>query len=169
LGGIRAELDDFEAALAQKTILLYPPEGLRGPRKGWRRRYQLETFDLSFIRLSDRYQIPILPVVCLGNELLHPWAFNIKKLAKQFQLPFLPISILIPVFVLFPSMGVWAMRSRLRYFIQPLYQTESTAATNAEQIQAQKFSLREERAVTYRQAQAFREKLQNQISQLFSS
>lgn len=168
LGGVRAELDDFEAALARKTILLYPPEGLRGPRKGWQKRYQLQTFDLSFIRLSDRYQIPILPVVCLGNESLHPWAFNIKKLAKQFQLPFLPISILMPVFILFPSMGVWAMRSRLRYFIQPLYQIESTAATNADQIQAQKTFSREERSVTYRQAQAFREKLQSQISQLLN-
>jgi len=99
---------------------------------------------------------------------LHPWAFNIKKLAKQFQLPFLPISILMPVFILFPSMGVWAMRSRLRYFIQPLYQIESTAATNADQIQAQKTFSREERSVTYRQAQAFREKLQSQISQLLN-
>jgi len=39
--------------------------------QGVAKRYQLETFDLSFIRLSDRYQIPILPVVCLGNESLH--------------------------------------------------------------------------------------------------
>jgi len=77
LGGVRAELDDFEAAIAQKNILLYAPEGLRGPGKGWR--YQLETFDLSFIRLSDRYQIPILPVVCLGSP-LHPWALNLKKI-----------------------------------------------------------------------------------------
>jgi len=34
LGGVKAEADEFEAAVAQKTILLYAPEGLRG-RKGW--------------------------------------------------------------------------------------------------------------------------------------
>jgi 1-acyl-sn-glycerol-3-phosphate acyltransferase len=163
LGGVRAELNDFEAAIAQKTILLYAPEGLRGPRKGWQKRYQLETFDLSFIRLSDRYQIPILPVVCLGNESLHPWALNLKKLAKRFNLPFLPLSILMPVFILFPSLGVWAMRTRLRYYVQPLYQTESTQGLETDQLQAQRTSSPEGRATAYRQAQRLREKLQNQI------
>ena len=38
LGAVRAELSDFEAAIQKRTILLYAPEGLRGPRKGWRRR-----------------------------------------------------------------------------------------------------------------------------------
>ncbi len=170
LGGVRAEIDDFEAALAQKTILLYAPEGLRGPGKGWKQRYQLETFDLSFIRLSDRHQIPILPVVCIGNEFLHPWAVNLKKLAKLFSLPFLPLSILMPVFILFPSMGVWAMRTRLRYFIQPLYQTGSTAAVDeAEQIPAQNSALRLGRSAAYREAQALRQKLQNTIDSLRKS
>jgi 1-acyl-sn-glycerol-3-phosphate acyltransferase len=162
LGGVRAELDDFEAAVTHKSVLLYAPEGLRGPSKGWSKRYQLETFHPSFIRLSDRYHIPILPVVCIGNEGLHPWAFNLKKLAKRFYLPFLPISLLIFAFVLFPSMGVWAMRTRLRYYIQPLYQSW----TEAEPVQ--KPDLREERTLAYREAQRLREKLQNQINQLLS-
>jgi 1-acyl-sn-glycerol-3-phosphate acyltransferase len=68
LGGIPSETKDFEAAVAQKTTVLYAPEGLRGPGKGFFKRYQLETFHPSFIRLSDRYHIPILPVVCIGNE-----------------------------------------------------------------------------------------------------
>ena len=161
LGGVRAELNDFEAAIAQKTILLYAPEGLRGPGKGWQRRYQLETFDLSFIRLSDRYQLPILPVVCIGNESLHPWAINLKKLARRFNLPFLPLSFLMPVFILFPSMGVWAMRTRLRYFIQPLYQPE---LTEGKEVQLQeKTSSSQGRTAAYVQAQRLREKLQSQI------
>ncbi len=159
LGGVRAEIDEFEAALAQKNVLLYAPEGLRGPRKGWQQRYQLETFDPSFIRLSDRASIPILPVVCLGNEFLHPWAVNLKRLARRFSLPFLPISFLMPVFVLFPSMGVWAMRTRLRYFIQPIVDV-------AEQVPEQNISSREERSLAYKEAQALREKLQSVIHQL---
>lgn len=157
LGGVRAEMDEFEAALAQKNILLYAPEGLRGPSKGWKRRYQLETFDSSFMRLSDRFSIPVLPVICLGNEFLHPWAVNLKKLARRFSLPFLPISILMPVFILFPSMGVWAMKTRLRYFIQPLVQINLTAALGESK-----------RSVAYREAQAFREKLQHTIDFLRS-
>ncbi|OKH27593.1 1-acyl-sn-glycerol-3-phosphate acyltransferase [Chroogloeocystis siderophila] len=157
LGGVRAERNEFEAALAQKTVLLYAPEGLRGPAKGWFKRYQLETFDLSFVQLSDRYNIPILPVVCLGNEYLHLWAINLKNLAKKIYLPFLPLSPLIPLFALFPSMGVWAMRSRLRYFIQPVYKTELKAEFN---------SSRKMRSRAYQEAQSLRDKMQTLINQL---
>jgi 1-acyl-sn-glycerol-3-phosphate acyltransferase len=118
LGGVRAKLDDFETAIKAGHAILYAPEGLRGPCKGWVKRYKLQTFDVSFIKLSQLYQIPVLPVICIGNENLHPFAFNFKKLQNLLKMPFLPLSPLIIVFALFPSMGVWAMRTRLRYFIQ---------------------------------------------------
>ncbi|QLE56693.1 1-acyl-sn-glycerol-3-phosphate acyltransferase [Nostoc sp. TCL26-01] len=151
LGAVRAELSDFEAAVAQGKILLYAPEGLRGPLKGWQKRYQLQKFDLSFLQLSDRYHIPILPVVCLGSESLHPWTINLQKLQRFFQLPFLPISPLIFLLILFPSMGVWAMRTRLHYFIGPV---------------ENEINLSQERAAIYRQAQQFRDKMQSRITQL---
>ncbi len=154
LGGVRAELNDFEAIIAQRKTLLYAPEGVRGPLKGWKRRYQLEKFDVSFIQLSDRYHIPILPIVCIGNESLHPWTINLKKLQRLFKLPFLPISPLMLVLILFPSMGVWAMKTRLRYFIQPL--EPAGLETN----------LGKGRAAVYQQAQKLREKLQIQTNQL---
>jgi 1-acyl-sn-glycerol-3-phosphate acyltransferase len=153
LGGVKAEKDEFEAAIKERQISLYAPEGLRGPRKGWTKRYQLEKFDLSFIQLSDRYQIPILPVVCIGSENLHPFAVNFRRLQRIIKLPFLPLSPLIFVFILFPSMGVWANKTRLHYFIQPLYTTE---------IDGDKVS----RTVSYQKAQQLREKLQSQINQL---
>ena len=162
LGGVRAEMADFEAALAQKTVLLYAPEGLRGPGKGWQHRYQLETFDSSFIRLSDRTAIPILPVVCIGNEYLHPRAFNLRKIARYFNLPFLPFSLLMPVFALFPSMGVWAMRTKLRYFMQPVYKVELLKQQEAE-------SSRKLRALAYQQAQDLKVKMQNAISQILDN
>ena len=95
---------------------------------------------------------------------MHPWAINLKKLAKRFSLPFLPLSVLMPVFVLFPSMGVWAMKTRLRYFIQPLYQIDS----QPQQTQSQTTTSRLDRASAYREAQALREKLQNAINQILS-
>lgn len=155
LGAVRAELSNFEAAIQKRTILLYAPEGLRGPRKGWRRRYQLETFDLSFIQLSQRYQIPILPVICIGNENLHPWTLNIKKLQTLLKLPFLPLSPLMLVFILFPSIGVWAMKSRLRYLIQPLEEPYLKAGCETDSSKG--------RLAAYRQAQELREKMQSQI------
>lgn len=153
LGAVRAEIGDFETAIAQGKILLYAPEGIRGPGKGWRQRYQLQKFDVSFIQLSDRYHIPILPVVCIGSESLHPWTINIKPLQKIIKLPFLPISPLMFVLLLFPSMGVWAMKTRLQYFIQPLEQD---------------FNSGKDRAANYQQAQKFREKLQTQLNQILT-
>lgn len=152
LGGVRAEINDFTAVMEAGNVILYAPEGVRGPVKGWRGRYQLQKFDISFMKLSDRYQIPILPVVCIGSEFLHPWAVNLKKLQRLIKLPFLPLSPLMLALILFPSMGIWAMKTRLRYFIEPV-ETVETNASN-------------ERAVIYCQAQQLREKLQIQINQL---
>jgi 1-acyl-sn-glycerol-3-phosphate acyltransferase len=159
LGAVRADLHDFEEAVQRRTILLYAPEGLRGPRKGWRRRYQLETFDLSFIQLSQRYQIPILPVICIGNEKLHPWSLNVKKLQRLLKLPFCPLSPLMLVFILFPSMGIWAGKSRLRYFIQSVTEPYSKESSQADSTSV-------ERSVAYQHAQELREKMQRQIEEL---
>ncbi|MDM9380401.1 1-acyl-sn-glycerol-3-phosphate acyltransferase [Chlorogloeopsis sp. ULAP01] len=157
LGGVRAELEDFSAVVQERRVVLYAPEGLRGPSKGWRKRYQLEKFDLSFMQLSQRFQIPILPVVCIGNESLHPWTINLQKLQQLFNLPFLPVSPLIPFFILFPSMGVWAMRSRLHYFIQPLQRV-----VNSEQQSKNK------RSFAFQKAQILRENMQSQINNLLN-
>ncbi|MDX2242572.1 MAG: 1-acyl-sn-glycerol-3-phosphate acyltransferase [Leptolyngbyaceae cyanobacterium bins.302] len=121
-GGVRAEMASFDAAVAQESVVIYAPEGWRGLAKGWQQRYQLAKFDPSFVRLSLQYHIPILPVICLGSERLHPLAFNVRWLARWVQMPMFPISPLIPLFALFPSMGVWAARSRLQYYLQPLWQ-----------------------------------------------
>ncbi len=121
LGGVRAEQDSFATAIAQKSVVLYAPEGWRGLAKGWRQRYQLASFDSSFVRLSVQHQVPVQPIVCIGSETLHPYTVNVNWLARLFKMPMFPISPLLPIFILFPSMGVWAVRSRLQYFIQPLW------------------------------------------------
>lgn len=153
LGGIKAKYDDFEAAIQQQKVLLYAPEGLRGPSKGWGKRYQLEKFDISFIQLSQRYKIPVLPVICIGSENLHPYTLNVNWFQKLFKLPFLPISPLIPWFALFPSMGVWAAKSKLRYFIQPLVEVDNV----------------NNRGQFYQKAQDLRAEMQSQINRLLSN
>jgi len=159
LGAVRADLSDFEAAVAQGKILLYAPEGIRGPCKGWRQRYQLQKFDLSFVQLSDRYHIPILPVVCIGSESLHPWTINLKKLRKLFKLPFLPISPLIFALIVFPSMGVWAMRTRLHYFVEPV-----------EKLNDKVFDCvsSQERKLVYQRTKQFQQRLQFRVNQLLN-
>ena len=155
LGGVRANMNDFATAMEGRKIILYAPEGLRGPRKGWRKRYQLQTFDGSFIQLSQRHQIPILPVICIGNENLHPRTINLKKLQRIFQLPFLPVSPLMPLFLLFPSMGIWAMKAHLRYQIQPLTPVRSHFQSVS-------------RTQAYQVAQLLKADMQSQLNSLLS-
>lgn len=157
LGGVRAEHRSFEAAIAQKSVVIYAPEGWRGLAKGWQHRYQLAKFDSSFIRLSLRYQVPILPVICMGSERLHPFAWNVRAIARRVQMPMFPFSPLIPLFALFPSMGVWASRSRLRYHLQPLWRPweEESPAPQAS-----------ERTRHYQLAQTLRLRLQATIHRL---
>ncbi|MBD3884619.1 glycerol acyltransferase [Phormidium tenue FACHB-886] len=158
LGGVPATLSNFEAAVSSagpNSIVLYAPEGWHGLAKGWRQRYQLTTFDPSFIRLSTRYKIPILPIACIGSETLHPWTINIKSIGRRLGLPIFPLSVLLILFLFFPSMGVWANRTRLRYYIQTLEQPWED--NHLEPHQSQK------RTVLYRIAQKMRSHLQSAI------
>ncbi len=159
LGGICAKVNTFEAAIQAKKTILYAPEGVQGPQKGWRNRYQLQTFDISFISLSQRYQVPILPVICIGSENLNPFAVNIWKIQRLFRLPFLPISPLMIVFAFFPSMGVWAMRprKRLRYYVQKLIFGKNHVD-----------NLDNKRQINYQQAQELKKIMQSEINRLLA-
>ena len=76
---------------------------------------------------------------------------------------FLPLSPLMLVFFLFPSMGVWAMRTKLNYFIQPLYQSQN-AKPSTDSPKTNSSNTR--KTIAYKQAQALKEKLQNQIMEI---
>ncbi len=155
LGGVRAEKTSFEHAIAQEAILLHAPESVRGLVKGWRDRSDLATFDPSFMRLSIQHQVPILPVICLGSEYLHPWTFNNKRLARWLKMPLLPVSPLMIMFVLFPSTGVWAMRTRLRYYLQPVQHPWQHLPQNES-----------ERSRNYHQAEGLRSGMQKELDRL---
>ncbi|MEA5572601.1 1-acyl-sn-glycerol-3-phosphate acyltransferase [Calothrix sp. UHCC 0171] len=154
LGGVRADRNSFKAAIQEHKNVLYAPEGLRGPMKGWAKRYQLQTFDISFVQLSENYQVPILPIICIGNEKLHPFTINVRWLQRLLKMPFFPLSPLIILFFLFPSMGVWAMRSQLNYFIQPV-----------ENVNLNDSELDNKRSAAYQKAQKLREYMQMQINE----
>ena len=151
LGGVRAETESFEAAIAQKTVMLYAPEGWRGLAKGWHQRYQLANFDSSFVRLSVRYQVPILPVICIGSETLHPFAFNARWIARLFKMPMFPVSPLLPIFA-------WAVRSRLNYHVQPLWRPWETLSLQPNQTPRL--------TVLHRLAQELRSRLQLSMDSL---
>ena len=158
LGAIRAEPQAFAQAIAQHQTVIYAPEGWRGLAKGWPQRYQLAPFDPSFIRHSVTHHIPILPILCLGSERLHPFAINARAIAQRVGMPMFPLSPLLPLFALFPSMGIWAARKRLRYQIQPLWQPWADHNPHPPT-----------RKQTYQMAQALRSRLQTTLNELITS
>lgn len=185
LGGVRAERESFEEVLAsaqngeskhRNDVLLYAPEGWRGLAKGWLHRYQLATFDPSFMRLSVRYQVPILPIACIGSEYLHPFSWNARRIARWLKLPMFPLSPLIPIFLLFPSLGVWAVRTRLQYYVQPVWRPwEESHPGEEKSDQEHHFSNKHlsqsngnhpSRAALYQMGEQLRSRLQSTINQL---
>lgn len=155
LGAIPAEKEALETALHKGKVILYAPEGVRGPGKGWKNRDRLQTFDPAFIRLSQEYKVPILPIVCLGSEGLHPWAINLPRVADRLKLPVFPVSPLMILLGLFPSMGVWAAKTPLRYYMQPIldFSTERKPLSTSQ---------------AYRQAQELRSQMQATLNSLSS-
>ena len=88
------------------------------------------------------------------------------------------------VFILFPSLGVWAMGTRLQYYIQPLDKIWSAEATEADRSPKgtasqgvrtpdSKPSLTHSRSstvsVAYQRAEDLREKMQSKLNQILNS
>jgi 1-acyl-sn-glycerol-3-phosphate acyltransferase len=117
IGGVEATFDEFEKILKHKQISLYAPEGAAGMAKGWHKRYHLQHFHTSFVKLASKHHAKIIPVVCIGGENLHPWSFNMPRVAKLLGFPFFGISPFAPFVIPFPSMLVWSLPTKLEYHI----------------------------------------------------
>ncbi len=105
----------------------------------------------------------------MGSEYLHPFTFNVKSLARRFKLPMFPLSPLMLVFLLFPSMGVWAMRTRLRYHLQPLWhpwKRDEEMGNLDETKEVGEGEAVPGHAITYGMAEEFRSRLQDAVNNL---
>ena len=101
---------------AEEAILVFP-EGVRGINKLFHERYQLKNFGLGFMRLALETKTPILPVGVIGAEEQAPSLANLKKVAKLFGLPALPIT---PTLLLGP-LGLLPLPTKYRiYFGEPM-------------------------------------------------
>ncbi len=105
-GGIDATFLNFETMMQypHSNLLLYP-EGVPGIGKGFNRKYQLQKFATSFIRMSLKYKTDIVPYATVNAEYLNPYTYSfdwINNLVKKIGIPFFPIGIIIIPLLLFP-------------------------------------------------------------------
>lgn len=89
-GQITGTPENCRRLLATDEAVLVFPEGARGISKPFSRRYQLAEFGKGFLRLALETQSPIVPVAVIGAEEQAP-AINLRRVAKLFGLPSLPI------------------------------------------------------------------------------
>jgi 1-acyl-sn-glycerol-3-phosphate acyltransferase len=117
-----ATFKNLDLLLNERELVLYFPEGAEGIGKGWAKRYALQPFHTSFIKLAAKYGAPITPCVCLGAEELNPFATNVEALAKLTGLPIFPVSPLqLALFPAWLTSAIFALPSRLRYHVgEPL-------------------------------------------------
>jgi 1-acyl-sn-glycerol-3-phosphate acyltransferase len=87
VGGAR---NNFRHLLECGELPLVFPEGVPGMKKGFRRRYQLQTWRVGHVELAIRHRVPIVPTAVIGAEEAWPLLARIDSF-HWFGAPFLPI------------------------------------------------------------------------------
>ena len=120
LGGVDATLDNFDTLMQIKdaNVLIFP-EGIAGIGKGFDKKYQLQQFSSSFIRMAIKYKTDIIPVSIVNAEYINPYSYkndDLNKLVNKLGIPFLPMGPLTPLVALQPWMYYFGMPSKLTYY-----------------------------------------------------
>lgn len=104
-GGVDATFLNFETMMHYpKGNLLIYPEGVPGIGKGFNRKYQLQRFATSFIRMSLKYKTDIQPYSTVNAEYTVPYMYSVDWVDRQFQkigVPYMALGIW-TIFLIFP-------------------------------------------------------------------
>ena len=93
-GGVTAHPDNAHRLLHDEgQLALVFPEGVKGPSKLYKDRYQLRRFGRGgFVETAMRAGVPIVPIAVVGAEESMPVLARSPRLAKLLGLPFAPIT-----------------------------------------------------------------------------
>jgi 1-acyl-sn-glycerol-3-phosphate acyltransferase len=118
-GGVNATMPNFEKMMQDNSNnLLICPEGVPGIGKGFDKRYQLQDFKTSFVRMAIKYKTDIIPFATVNGEFINPLSYKSKKLNKLAQslgLPFLPKGITTILAILQPWFFYVALPAKLTF------------------------------------------------------
>jgi 1-acyl-sn-glycerol-3-phosphate acyltransferase len=114
VGGVRACPENAERLLRRGELVGVFPEGVRGMKKSFRKRYQLQRFGRGgFVTLALRTGAPIVPTAIVGAEEIHPLLGTWQWPAKRLGLPYFPLTPTFPwlgLLGLLPLPSKWAIR-----------------------------------------------------------
>lgn len=120
-GCINASLLNFETGMKinESNILIFP-EGIDGIGKGFDKKYQLQTYRTSFVRMSIRYKSEVVPFYTINGEYNNPIAYNLKPLTnfvRKFGLPFFPMGPVIFLAIFQPWIFYISLPSKLIFIL----------------------------------------------------
>ncbi len=114
VGGVRACPENAERLLRRGELVGAFPEGARGMKKSFRKRYQLQRFGRGgFVASALRTGAPIVPTAIVGAEEIHPLLGTWQWPAKRLGLPYFPLTPTFPwlgLLGLLPLPSKWAIR-----------------------------------------------------------
>jgi 1-acyl-sn-glycerol-3-phosphate acyltransferase len=118
-GGVDATTLNFETMMQYRdaNLLIYP-EGVGGIGKGFNRRYQLQRFATSFVRMSLKYKTDIIPISTVNGEYINPYSYSfdwVNRIANKLGMPFLPVTWLLLFLPVFPWLFYFAFPARLTF------------------------------------------------------
>ncbi len=121
VGGIDATFQNFETMMYYKdhNVLVYP-EGVPGIGKGFDKKYQLQEFKTSFIRMSVKYKTDIVGISTINGEYINPWAYSSKfvnRLMNKIGIPFLPLGFITPFILLQPWLFYFGFPAKLIFVL----------------------------------------------------
>lgn len=119
-GAIDQTYINFDRVLAQGKRVIYYPEGIPGIGKGFNRKYQLQPFQPSFVKLSARYNVPVIPVYGINAEWINPASLTSRWLDRLFSkllgIPFIPIPIAI-LALIFPFFFYFGFPCNMKFVV----------------------------------------------------
>ncbi len=109
---------NFDRILARGGRVIYYPEGIPGIGKGFNRRYRLQPFQPSFIKLAARYDVPVVPVYSINAEWINPASLTylwLNKISNRLLgVPFIPLPIAL-LALIFPFFFYFGFPSNMKF------------------------------------------------------
>lgn len=118
-GGIDATFLNFETLMEypEGNILIYP-EGVPGIGKGFNRRYRLQRVATSFVRMSLKHRVDIIPFATVNAEYVNPYSYSISwinRLVSKIGIPFLPLSLITVLILIQPWTFYLSFPAKMTY------------------------------------------------------
>lgn len=129
-GCVEASLENFEVIMNEGRDVVIYPEGVPGIGKGFDKRYQIQKFSTSFLRMAMQFDAELIPFHTINAEYLHPFSYKndtLNRYVQKLGIPFLPVSPLTALVGMFPWMFYFALPANIHYvFGKPIQPKELT-------------------------------------------